>query len=136
VTLATTGTHTVLADPLEDNTGTYTLTLYDVPADSTGTMTINAAPITLSLTPGQKGTRTFSGTSGQLVTVHVTNSTIGGMPEVRLLKPDGTQMTSGSSFWANFDLPQQTLPVTGTYTIAVDPSGSNNGSMNIAVTEP
>jgi hypothetical protein len=136
VTLAATGTHAVFADPLDANTGTFTLTLYDVPDDSTGTMTINGGAVALSLTPGQNGTRTFSGTSGQQVTVRITNSSIAGFPEVKLLKPDGTQLTSGSSFWANFNLPQQTLPVTGTYTVSVNPSVHNSGSMNVAVTEP
>jgi len=136
VTLAATGTHAVTANPSEANTGTYTLILYDVPADSTGTMTINGGPVAVPLTPGQNGSRTFSGTSGQQVTIRITGSSIPGFPLVKLLKPDGTLLTSGSSFWASFNLPQQTLPVTGTYTVVVDPSAHNSGSMNVAATNP
>jgi hypothetical protein len=99
-------------------------------------MTINGGAVGLTLAPGQNGTRTFSGTSGQQVTVHITNSSINGLPVVRLLKPDGTELTSGSSFWANFDLSQQTLPVTGTYTVSVNPSDAYSGSMNLSVTAP
>lgn len=135
VTLAVTGTHAVFADALEEKTGTYTLTLYDVPADSTGTMTINGGSVAVPLTPGQNGSRTFSGTSGQQVTVRITNNISNTV--VTLLKPDGSQMTSSSSIWSSFNLPQQTLPVTGTYTVTVNPPGSNSGAnFNLAVTNP
>lgn len=134
VTLATTGTHAVTADPSEANTGTYTLTLYDVPDDSTGTMTINGGAVAVPLTPGQNGSRTFSGTTGQQVTVRITNNIAN--TSVKLLKPDGTQMTSGSSIWSAFNLTQQTLPVDGTYTVTVNPPGASSGTMNVAVTNP
>jgi hypothetical protein len=55
---------------------------------------------------------------------------------VRLLKPDGSQLTSSTSGSANFNLATQVLPTTGTYTIVVDPSSNNTGSVNVAVTNP
>jgi len=55
---------------------------------------------------------------------------------VRLLKPDGSQLTSSFSSSSSFNLTQQTLPTTGTYTIVIDPSGTNTGSMNVSVTSP
>lgn len=136
VTLTATGTHAVVADPLEANTGTHTLTLYDVPNDSTGTMTINGGSVPASFTPGQNASRTFSGTIGQLVTVRITSNTVPGSTTVKLLKPDGSELTSTSSIFSSFNLSQQTLPVTGTYTVFMNPSGANSGSMNVAATEP
>jgi hypothetical protein len=55
---------------------------------------------------------------------------------VTLFKPDGTSMTNTFSCGGSFNLATQTLPVSGTYTITVDPSGPNTGSMNLSVTNP
>jgi len=134
--LVATGTHAVTVNLSEANTGSVTLTMYDVPADTTGTVTINGGTVGVTLsTPGQNGSLTFSGTSGQLVTVRVTNNTMS-TTTVKLLKPDGSQLTSSTSPLGSFNLAQQTLPVTGTYTVVVDPSQWNTGSMNVAVTNP
>jgi hypothetical protein len=65
----------------------------------------------------------------------MTNNVIG-LTTVRLLKPDGSQLTSSVSSASSFNLSTQTLPTTGTYTIVIDPSGSNKGSVNVAVTNP
>jgi hypothetical protein len=135
-TLDTTGTHAVRVNPSGANSGTLTLNLYDVPADTTGTVTIGGSAVSVPLAvPGQMGTRTFSGTASQVITVRVTGNTFG-ITTVRLLKPDGTQLTSATSLSGSFNLPQQTLPTTGTYTIVVDPSAANVGTLNVAVTNP
>jgi len=41
-----------------------------------------------------------------------------------------------SSFFSNFDLSTQSLPMTGTYTIVIDPNGSATGSVTIGVSNP
>jgi len=134
--LPASGTYTILADPAGAATGNVTLTLYDVPADTTGTVSIGGPSIAVPLgTPGQNGTLTFAGTSGQQVTVSMTGNTFG-TTTVRLLKPDGSQMAAATSAGASFNLATQTLPATGTYTIAIDPGGSNTGSLNVSVTTP
>jgi YD repeat-containing protein len=70
--LPTTGTYTVFADPSEANTGNVTVTIYDVPADITGTITPGGAPVTVTITtPGQNANLTFSGTTGQRVSLKV-----------------------------------------------------------------
>jgi hypothetical protein len=119
-----------------NDTGSLTLTLYDVPADQSTTLTIGGGPATLATnTPGQNAQAMFSGTSGQQVTVHVTGNTMGSVT-VKLLKPDSSQLTSVLSSGSSFNLPTQTLPTTGTYTIAIDPSGTNVGSITVSVTNP
>jgi hypothetical protein len=135
-TLAATGTYTILVDPQGSDIGSMTLTLYNVPADVTGTVTIGGAAVPVTTTtPGQNGRLTFSGTSGQQATVHVTSNTMG-LVRVTLLKPDGTSLTSSFTSAASFNLATQTLPVTGTYTITIDPDSANTGSMNVSVTSP
>jgi hypothetical protein len=134
-TLPTTGTYTVFVNPTNHYTGSTTVTLYDV-ADTTGTVAVNGSSVGVTLsTPGQNGTLTFSGTASQQATVHVTGNTMGSVT-VTLLKPDGSQLTSSTSSSGSFDLATQTLPATGTYTIGVDPSSLNTGTMNVSVTSP
>jgi hypothetical protein len=74
----------------------------------------------------------FAGTANQAITVRITGNNLGNVT-VKLLKPDGTQLTSASSSASSFNLSTQTLPVSGTYTISIDPSGANAGSLSIAV---
>ncbi len=135
VELPTTGTYSILDDPSVNNTGLRTHTLYSV-VDVTGTIVINGSTVPVTLdTPGERAVLTFSGTASQQVTVRLTGNTMG-FTTVTLLKPDGTQLTTGSSSQQNFNLPQATLPTTGTYTVVVDPSQMNMGSITVAVTSP
>jgi hypothetical protein len=135
-TLATTGTYTIVVDPQSSDTGSITLTLYSVPADVTGTVTIGGSAVNVTIsTPGQNGSLTFSGTSGQQATVHVTSNTMSTV-RVTLFKPDGTQMTTSFTSATSFNLATQSLTTTGTYTIKIDPDSSNTGSMNVSVTNP
>jgi hypothetical protein len=135
-TLPATGAYTILIDPSGSITGSITLTLYNVPPDVTGTIAIGgpAVPITIT-TPGQNAGPTFSGTTGQQVTVRVTGNTIC-VVTVRLLRPDGTSLTSSTSCSGSFNLTTQTLPTTGTYTINIDPNGASTGSLNVSLTSP
>jgi hypothetical protein len=117
------------------NTGSTTLTLYNV-VDVVGTITPNGASVPVSITtPGQNANLTFTGNASQLVTVSLTGNSINGVT-VSLLKPDGTVLTSSSSSAASFNLAQQTLPTTGTYTVKVDPNGANTGNITVTVTSP
>lgn len=138
VVLTDSGTFTMSFDPVGTKTGTSALTYYDVPPDVTGTVTINGSAVNLSMpVPGQKGSLTFPGTSGQQVTVKLTNSTINpGSKWVRLKSADGTVLTSKFSSQKNFNLNQVTLPATETYTVEVDPHEHWAGSINVAVTSP
>jgi len=134
--LPVTGTYTVFVDPNSFNTSSSTLRLYDVPADFATSTTINAAAVSVVTTvPGQNAKVTFAGTSGQQVTVRITNNAIG-LVTVKLLKPDGSQLTSSISSSASFNMTTQTLNATGTYTVSIDPSGNRIGAMNVRVTSP
>jgi hypothetical protein len=134
-TLPETGTYTVLVDATTINTGDTTLTVYSVPADTTSSVTINGSAVAVTTTqPGQNGSLTFTGTAAQQVAVHWTSNTIGSV-FVKLLSTNGTTvlaqaLTSASSF----DMPLVALPATGTYTISIDPSSVNTGSITLSVT--
>jgi YD repeat-containing protein len=132
------GTYTILVDPKDASYGTTTLTLYDVPADVTGSTTINGATVPIATTSvGQNGQVTFSGTQGQQVIVHCTHTTNGGYVFVKLLGTDGqTVLASQLSYGGTFTLPAVTLPTAGTntYTILVDPNGKATTTATIWVT--
>lgn len=139
VILPATGTYTILIDPTSTNKGSVTLTLYNVPPDVSGTLTINGSAAQVPITaPGQNAAFTFVGTAGQKATVRITANTMtsNGGVFVVLNNPSGIFLTSASSASSNFNLSQQTLPTTGTYTILIDPYGANTGSLNISVTNP
>jgi YD repeat-containing protein len=136
VTLPASETYSVVVDYTGYNTGSVTLYLFDVAADLTGSVTIGGSSLPVGITtPGQNGSVTFSGSASQQVTVHLTSNTVG-LTTVKLLKPDGTQLTSWSASAAGFDLSTVTLPTTGTYTVVVDPHTAGTGSISVNVTNP
>jgi hypothetical protein len=100
----------------------------------TGTVTLDGASVSISLTKaGQTARYTFSGTSGQWVSIGFTSVTIA-FSTVTLLKPDGTTLASNTIGTAGGGLePPSTLPTTGTYTIVVDPSGTNTGNITLTL---
>ena len=134
--LPVTGTYTLLVDPSDASVGSATLTLYSVPADVTGTITVGGPAVTVTTTvPGQNAKLIFSGTVGMQVTIRVTSNAMSCVG-ISLLKPDNSTLTSSSSCSSSFTLIPQPLPTTGTYVISIDPSDANIGSMQLQVTTP
>ena len=137
--LPATGLYTILVDPQATSLGSMTLTLYDVPPDTSGSIVAGGGPVSLSLgpTPGQNATLRFDGTAGQRISLRLSNVTIGTSTccgtRVSLLKPDGTNLippalvgTSGATMTA-------TLAVTGQYSILVDPQAANTGGITLTL---
>jgi YD repeat-containing protein len=136
VTLPASETYSVFVDYTGNGTGSVTVQLFDVPPDVTGSVTVGGSALGVTTTtPGQNASITFSGTSGQQATVHLTGNTMG-LTAVKLLKPDGSQLTTSSSSSSSFNLSTQTLPTTGTYTIVIDPTKAGTGTINVSVTNP
>jgi hypothetical protein len=129
VVLPVTGTYTIAVNPMLARSGAITLTLS---ADLAPSITPNGGSVLLTFRSGQNALPSFAGTASQQITVRITGNTLGTVT-VKLLKPDGTQLTSASSSASSFNLSTQTLPVTGTYTISIDPSGPAAGSLSVAV---
>lgn len=138
--LPATGTYNIFVNPQGSNTGSVTLTLYDVPADVTGNIVAGGPPVTVTTTvPGQNGVLSFNGTAGQRITVNIggVNMTGGnGYLNVAINKPDGSQLvasnfiTSGGAF-----INTQTLPATGAYSILVNPQTSNTGTATFTLND-
>lgn len=133
-TLGTTGTYSLLVDPNLAFTGSMTLTLYDVPADVTGTLAVNGPAQTVTTTaPGQNAVLTFTGSAGQPVTVRGANSTQGCVT-VLVKRPDNATV-SISPCTASYSL-TTTSSTAGTFTLTLDPIGASTGSVDVSVTNP
>jgi hypothetical protein len=117
------------------DTGDVTLTLYDVPPDTTDAIAIDGRAVAVTTKqPGQNGTLTFEGSTSQRVTVHVTGNRMREVTVTLRSASGAGVLTSSTSSAGSFNLPAVTLPSNGTYVIVIDPVGMNVGSMNIAVT--
>jgi RHS repeat-associated protein len=142
LTLAQTGTYTITIDPQSNATGSAQLTLYDVPADTTGSISIGGPSqnVTVS-TPGQNATLTFAGTAAKNIHLTLSSVTIGTSSccsgKVSIKNPDGTTLVN-PTFFGTFGSTtvSATLPVDGTYTILVDPQSNATGSATLTLTDP
>jgi hypothetical protein len=132
-TLPATGTYTIVVDPQAAATGTTTLTLYEVPADVTGTIVVDGPSVTVTTTAaGQNARLQFDGNAGDGITITLTGVTITNSL-VSVLKPDGTTLVSPVGVGTSGGKINTRLTVTGTYTIVIDPQGSYTGSMTLTV---
>jgi hypothetical protein len=135
LTLPSTTTYYIYVDPAGANTGSTTVTSYSVPADVTGSLTINGGTTGITITtPGQNGVLSFSGTSGQAITARVTSNGIGCML-LTVIKPAGGGSSTASDCASSFNL-GVTLTTTGTHTLKIDPTGTRTGSVTVEVTQP
>ena len=129
-TLPKKGTYTITYDPLGTQIGSLTFTLYNVPADASGSITVGGAAVTLTTTtPGQNMKLTFTGTVGQLLTLTTSNdSGFGCCQDLKVFNPDGTQLLSNYGY-GNRTVNLPALTQQGTYKITFDPDGTKVGSL-------
>ncbi len=138
--LPSSGTYQVWVDPAGIASATLTLTLS---TDVTAPIVANGAAQTFSTTrPGQNARYTFQGTAGLSARIGVLNSLFS-QALITLLRPDGTAVGStsnvtytGTGPGARGGIVVPHLPVSGTYTIVIDPVGTSVGSMNVEVLSP
>jgi len=135
--LPASGTYTILVDPQGADVGAATLQLFEVPPDLAGTLTVGGQPVPLSLnTPGQNALLSFTGAGGQRVTIRATGVTVGPSPccsvSLLLKKPDGAPLASGLA-GTNGGTLTATLPVSGTYTLTVDPQAAGTGGLAVVL---
>lgn len=129
--LPVTGTYTILA---ENVSGSVTLTLYDVPPDVTATISPNGVSVNVTTTtPGQNAQLTFAGTATRWISLIINGPSFGYGP-VTVKKPDGSTLASGGLNGNGFMFLDRTqLPTTGTYTIDINPSGANTGTLTVTL---
>jgi hypothetical protein len=132
LTLPVTGTYTIVYDAYRASTGSMTLTLYNVPPDVSGPISVGGAlePYRNDV-PGQNIDMPFEGTAGQKVSVRMTNGTMPGTLFIR--KPDGTNLASVNIGNDGGFLDAVTLPVSGTYKLYFDPTGAYTGQMSFTL---
>jgi hypothetical protein len=128
ITLTQTGLYKLVLDPKAKAKGSVTLTGYDVPADTSAALTLGLEATGTTTVPGQRNTFTFSGAQNQRVSVSVLSSDFSGT--LSLLKPDLSVLASTPVGLAGGFLDTTVLPVAGTYTFVIDPSGAATGSLS------
>ena len=129
------GTYTVVVYP-----GTYAAT-YSLwlSSDAAATLTANgAAQAFTSVRPGQNARYTFSATAGQNLSLLFSGDTFPGYTYIWVNKPDGTYVTYAypnytSGAGLSGTLPLANLPVTGTYTVYVNPTGIATGTVQLTL---
>lgn len=137
-----TNTYSILVDPTSTAFGSTTLTLYNVPADSTVASSVGGAAVLLPMESiGQNGIVTFTGTPGQQATVHVTGNTVTTSLTARLYSTNlstgvVTELTAVVGVWPQFDLSPVTLPPNASYKIVFDPNGMGTGHVTVSITTP
>jgi uncharacterized protein YhfF len=138
-TLPSAGTYSVVVDPQSTNVGSATLMLHDVPPDVTDGIAAGGPPVAVTTTaPGQNALVTFAGTAGERLSVQIADVTMGTSTccsvRVSILRPDGKTLVAPLSVGTTGGfLDATTLPSTGTYTVLVDPQGTNTGGATLVL---
>jgi hypothetical protein len=131
VTLPVNGTYSIVLDPPLTYHGSMNLAAWDVPADTTDVIATGASNTVSLGTPGQNGALTFTGSAGQKISMRETNLSAGSQYNITLKKPDGTALSPAVSLRGTAFQEPVTLPVAGTYTIAVNPTGYSTGAVTV-----
>jgi RHS repeat-associated protein len=134
MTLPVTGTYTIFIDPQGSATGSMTLTLYDVPADVSGSITPGGSAVTATVgTPGQNAAYSWTASAGDRISLLANNISLNhGYELVKILKPDGSTLASSGATSSQYFFDTQTL-VAGTYKIVVDPQDDATGSTTLTL---
>ena len=138
-TLPASGAYTILVDPQATDVGSMTLTLYDVPPDTVGSIAAGGPPATAETSvAGQNALVRFNGAAGQRVSLRLSDVTIGTSTccsaRVSITKPDGSALVFATPVGTSGGfLDTRSLPVSGLYTILVDPQGADVGSMTLTL---
>ncbi|MBX3306523.1 MAG: hypothetical protein KF751_10790 [Nitrospira sp.] len=131
VELPATGGYTIFFDPLSTYTGSFTIT---VSHELEGTIVPQGSAVQVAIgRAGQNARYTFSGNSGQAVSLQLSDVTIRS-GYVSILKPDGSPLGQPTSFaYAGAVVDAQVLPTSGTYVVLIDPELSYTGNVKLAL---
>jgi hypothetical protein len=149
IPLPASGTYTLLLAPGNGVTGQARVRIFTVPIDSSASGSLGGPPIPITIgTPEQNGRITFTGTQGARVAIGFNNANFSGVVSpgfaFEILQPDGT-LFAGPLAGGPFAFPPSTVsgfidyndkftfPVTGTYTLILDPANDTTGSINISL---
>src|SRR5439155_16979427 len=122
--------------------GDVTLTLYDIPADFTGTIVADGlSPVIVSITtPGQNGALTFAGTAGQRMSLRGSNGSIAGQiwlacdVNVSIVRAsDNLTVAAPACMEGDGFIDPVPLPTTDTYKIFIDPYSLAKGDLTLTL---
>jgi hypothetical protein len=131
--LPTTGTYTVLVDPAGSTTGSVRLQLI-APADQTGTIAVNGASATATLSvPGSVARYSFTAMAGQRVQMNYAGNTLNDCTAFKVLDATGKVLDYECIRSGTSSTDTVTLPTAGTYTAVIDPAGSDVGVVTLRV---
>jgi hypothetical protein len=133
--LPTTGTYTLIITPSGTDTGSVTIKLQNAPT-VVAPITIGGPAVTVSTTvPAQQAQLTFTSTSAnQIVSLQISGYTYPsdcGLSTLLLIGPAPETTSVGSSSNLCAGSTAYTLPTVGTYTLTVQPSGTDTGSVTL-----
>jgi hypothetical protein len=132
-TLPVAGSYAIVVDPQGTATGSMSLTLYDVPADASGSLVVGGPSLTVTMaTPGQNARISFEGRAGQKVSLKLSAVTVSSS-FVSILKPDGGTAVSQTFVSMSGRTITADVPADGTYAIVIDPQGAATGSMTLTL---
>jgi RHS repeat-associated protein len=140
-TLTQTGTYTVAVNPSRAITGSFRLSLYNVPPDVSGTITIGGLAVDGSTsTPGQNASYTFAGTTGKNINLVISNVGFNGGPlsnvYVTIYGSSNNIIAGPTQFGFTGTTVSATLPADDTYRIFLDPVGAATISYRLTLTDP
>jgi RHS repeat-associated protein len=128
--LPSTGTDSVVVNPINASTGSTTLTAYNA-SNLTGTITPTTegeSKVETITTPGQNGAITFAATAEHTVTIKSKESTIAS-GAIAVYSPEGQRVSNEESLTsASMEV---TPAVSGTYTIFFNPERANTGHLKL-----
>lgn len=134
VTLPATGTYAFVLDPADAVTGSMQVRLTSA-TDQIGTIGVDGPTVTATIAqPGAVALLTFSGSVGERVYVDASGGTLADQCGVIFLRdPTGNTANGGCVIGGKGDIDATLLKENGTYTIVVDPSAADLGSVQLRV---
>jgi surface antigen len=138
-TLPASGTYTLVIGSsngyLVAGSASVTLLLNNGTSQSVTAPITPATPTMVSISnPGQIDNFIFSGTTGQFVSMELTNATFGCCVSASILNPDGSTLISNYTGGTSLTLGPVALPTTGTYTLVIAPYSGSLITGNASVT--
>jgi len=129
------GSYNVVVDPTDANVGSARLSLYDVPADLSGSITIGGSPVTASIgTPGQNAAYTFTGSATQHVNLGLSGSTIS-QGTARIVEQGQQNPVNSLTFFTSPTTLSATLPADDAYRAEIDPVAERTGDVTLTLTQ-
>ena len=133
--LASTGTYTLLTKLEGPHTGSLDLTVWDAPDITGGTITPTTEGESKTFqvkAAGQRNLVTMAGTSGQLITLKVTEPTFAG--SMSTWTSGGTKVTNSEKTFSSGGTAKAeiTLPSTDTYTIRLEGTSGATGTLKLS----